>query len=79
MEIHRWRLAEDRRGEGIGGQLVRALERIAAARGCAWVFVLAVADGPVDSFLSHQGYARAGECSEHTSAWRTVVLGHRVG
>ena len=78
-EIHRWRLDEHRRGEGIGGQLVRALERIAAARGCAWVFVLAVADGPVDSFLTHQGYARAGEFSGYTSAWRTVALGRRVG
>ena len=79
VEIHRWRLDEHRRGEGIGGQLVRALERIAAARGCAWVFVLAVADGPVEGFCVHQGYARAGEFDLPTGPRRTVALGRRVG
>ena len=79
VEIHKWRLDERRRGEGIGGQLVRALEGIAAARGCAWVFVAAVAGGPVEGFLAHQGYARASEFDGHPGAWRTVTLGRRVG
>jgi 2'-5' RNA ligase/GNAT superfamily N-acetyltransferase len=55
--IHTVRVDEKRHNEGIGGQLVRALERAAAARGCSRVAFVASADGPLGGFLSHLGYA----------------------
>ena len=57
VEIHKVRVGENRRNEGIGGQLVRGLERAVATRGCSRVAFVAFADGPLDGFLSHLGYA----------------------
>jgi len=58
VEISRLRVDENRRNEGIGGQLVRALERSAAGRGWTRIVFSAVADGPVEGFLCHLGYGR---------------------
>ncbi len=59
LTVHTLRVDENRRNEGIGGQLVRALERAVAGRGGTRVTFDVVADGPVDGFLSHLGYRRA--------------------
>jgi len=77
-EVRRLRLDERRRGEGIGSQLVRSLEKEAGGRGLRRVVFLAVADGPVEGFLGHLGYHRAAVLAGHGGGLATVALARPV-
>ncbi|HEV2362261.1 MAG TPA: GNAT family N-acetyltransferase [Acidimicrobiales bacterium] len=55
------------RGEGVGGHLLRATERLALERGCDRVRVLTIAGGRAEWFYSERGYFRVGGV---LPAWR---------
>jgi 2'-5' RNA ligase/GNAT superfamily N-acetyltransferase len=79
IEIRRLRIDEGRRSEGIGGQLVRALEQQATARGCSRVVFGAVADGFVEGFLSRFGYSRLAHWPGRRDTEPQVTLERRLG
>lgn len=55
-----------RRGEGIGGHILRHVERLASERGCAVVRLLTRDGGPAEGFYAARGYRR----SVVLPAWR---------
>jgi GNAT superfamily N-acetyltransferase len=54
------------RGEGVGSQLLRTVERLGRERGCARVRLMTVAGGPAESFYAQRGY----EVTVNLPVWR---------
>ncbi len=67
------------RGEGIGGHLLRHLERLAAERGCTTTRLLTTLGGPAEGFYARRGYSRAALLPGWREGRDFVVMARPVG